>query len=224
VTATSLLLGVAWGGVAATGCALAARRAAATARARRLSTAPTSRRTTTARLGAVLAARAPRPAARVVADLRDRRLRRRRHDALAAELPVVVDLLGVAVGAGCTPFLALGATAEWAPPKTSAALRSVLDAQARGASLDDALRDLARRDDVLRPLTDVLRDAGRLGAPLRPALARLAADHRAGLRRAAEVRARRVPVRLLFPLVFLVLPAFGLLTVAPALLAGLGAG
>jgi len=31
-------------------------------------------------------------------------------------------------------------------------------------------------------------------------------------------RARTVPVRLLFPLVFLVLPAFGLLTVVPALL------
>jgi hypothetical protein len=30
-----------------------------------------------------------------------------------------------------------------------------------------------------------------------------------------------VPVRLLFPLVFLVLPAFGLLTVVPALLSGL---
>jgi hypothetical protein len=31
-----------------------------------------------------------------------------------------------------------------------------------------------------------------------------------------------VPVRLLFPLIFLVLPAFGLLTVVPAVLAGIG--
>jgi hypothetical protein len=34
-------------------------------------------------------------------------------------------------------------------------------------------------------------------------------------------RARTVPVRLLFPLVFLILPAFVLLTVAPVVLATL---
>ena len=39
---------------------------------------------------------------------------------------------------------------------------------------------------------------------------------------AAEAHARRIPVRLLFPLVFLVLPAFVLLTVVPGLAAGLG--
>ena len=52
------------------------------------------------------------------------------------------------------------------------------------------------------------------------ALIRLATEQRAVLRRRAETQARTVPVRLLFPLVFLVLPAFGLLTVVPALLAG----
>ena len=56
----------------------------------------------------------------------------------------------------------------------------------------------------------------------RPALERLAVEERTQLRRRAEARARKVPVRLLFPLVFLVLPAFGLLTVVPALLAGFG--
>ena len=56
----------------------------------------------------------------------------------------------------------------------------------------------------------------------RAALERLAVEERTPLRRRAEARARKVPVRLLFPLVFLVLPAFGLLTVVPALLAGFG--
>ena len=49
--------------------------------------------------------------------------------------------------------------------------------------------------------------------------ARLAASIRARARRRAMARARTVPVRLLFPLVFLVLPAFLLLTVAPVVLA-----
>jgi tight adherence protein C len=47
----------------------------------------------------------------------------------------------------------------------------------------------------------------------------LAAEVRAERRRRAEAAARRVPVKLLFPLVLCVLPAFGLLTVVP-LLAG----
>jgi hypothetical protein len=53
-------------------------------------------------------------------------------------------------------------------------------------------------------------------------LARLAVEERARLRRRAEAEARTVPVRLLFPLVFLVLPAFGLLTVVPTLVSSFG--
>ena len=75
---------------------------------------------------------------------------------------------------------------------------------------------------MLRPLADALLASDRLGAPVGPVLARLAAEERTALRRRAEAHARRVPVRLLFPLVFLVLPAFVLLTVVPGLAAGLG--
>ena len=75
----------------------------------------------------------------------------------------------------------------------------------------------------LRPLVDALLASDRLGAPVGPALARLAAEERAALRRRAEAHARRVPVRLLFPLTFLVLPAFVLITVVPGLAAGLAA-
>ena len=44
------------------------------------------------------------------------RTRTRAGDAeLARELPVVLDLLGVAVGAGCTPYLAVEVAARWSP-------------------------------------------------------------------------------------------------------------
>jgi len=90
-----------------------------------------------------------------------------------------------------------------------------------GASLAEALDDVGRDEPVLRDVTDALAVAERSGAPIADLLARLADDARIGLRRRSEAHARRVPVRLLFPLVFLVLPAFGLLTVVPALAAGL---
>ena len=74
---------------------------------------------------------------------------------------------------------------------------------------------------ALSAVTDVLIASARLGAPAGPALARLGEETRSALRRQAEARARTLPVKLLFPLVFLVLPAFGLLTLAPAVISAL---
>jgi hypothetical protein len=152
---------------------------------------------------------------------------RRRRDGvadarLARELPVVIDLLGVAVGSGCTPYLAVEVAAKWSPPLVAAPLASVLGACALGVGFDAALADAARNAPLLRPVSDALLASERLGAPVGPVLTRLASEERSALRRRAEAHARRVPVRLLFPLVFLVLPAFVLLTVVPGLAAGLG--
>jgi len=150
-----------------------------------------------------------------------RRRRRRDEDAVRRELPVVVDLVGVAVVAGCTPYLAIEHATRFGPPRSARALRDVTYACALGQSLDDALCTLGRSTVGLRPLAEALRTSTHLGSPAAPALARLAAEVRADDRRRAEARARTVPVRLCFPLVACVLPAFALLTVAPVVLGGL---
>ena len=145
---------------------------------------------------------------------------RRRDDQLARELPAAVDLLAVAVSAGATPFGAVEIAARWAPATVGASFATVLATCRLGASFETALANAARRDPRLAPVTSVLATGIRLGAAVNDSLARLAAESRRDLRRRAEARARTVPVRLLFPLVFLVLPAFGLLTVVPAVAAG----
>jgi tight adherence protein C len=58
----------------------------------------------------------------------------------------------------------------------------------------------------------------RLGSSLADEMSRLAADVRESRRARATERARAAPVKMLFPLVFLILPAFLLLTVVPVLL------
>ena len=217
-----LVLGLAWGALAATPLAVRARRQGVDLRLRPLHPV----RAAPARTPPVLLRRVVDPLSvgvvgRVLAGARARHRARRDGAALGAELPVTLDLLGVAVGAGCTPYLAVDMAARWAPPGMAARLAGVQDACALGATFAEALDDVAARSPPLRPLADALLASDRLGAPVGPALARLAAEQRAELRRRAETHARRVPVRLLFPLVFVVLPAFGLLTVIPTLLAGL---
>ena len=159
-------------------------------------------------------------AAWAVPALRARRARERRADVIRRSLPEVVDLFHVAVASGLTVPLAVEAVSRRASGPLAEELLLVLEEAALGRRLGDALDDVPRRaGEVVRPLTAALVASARYGAPLGDALGRLAAEVRADRRRRAEEAARKVPVKLLFPLVCCVLPAFALLTLAP-LLAG----
>jgi Flp pilus assembly protein TadB len=161
-----------------------------------------------------------RAAQRVLGGPVRRRRARRAADDFARELAVAVDLVGVGVAAGCTPFLAVELGARWSPRRVARALDDVVRGCTLGQSFDDALREMGLRVPGSRPLTDALRTSAQLGAPAGPTLTRLGADLRADLRRRAETRARTVPVRLCLPLVGCILPAFALLTVVPVVLDG----
>jgi pilus assembly protein TadC len=220
VTVGALALG--WAIVLSAPLVVRARRWSIRARAASLRAGARPRGAIAAR-GVLVRARVPEHVAHLIEAVRARRRARLVDDAVARDLPVTIDLLAVAVGAGCTPFLAVDAAAQWAPRALAARLAGVRRACTLGRAFDTALDDLAAEIPRLRPLTDALLASDRFGAPVGDALARLAAEQRTVLRRRAESRARTVPVRLLFPLVFLVLPAFALLTVVPAVFAGLGA-
>jgi tight adherence protein C len=163
----------------------------------------------------------PGPVARVVCGVRRRRASKHEEARLAASLSGAFDLLVAAVGAGCTPSGVVELAATWGPPPVARAFADVMVATELGGSLADALAALRTATPLLAPMADVLTASAELGTPATGALVRLADEARAGSRRRAETRARVLPVKLLFPLVFLVLPAFGLLTVVPALLSAM---
>jgi tight adherence protein C len=151
-----------------------------------------------------------------------RRLRRTTISGPEAEaVALTADLLAMAVVAGLTPYLAVEVAARFGPRSAAVPLGTVLSAVGNGLRFADALDAEAVRSPQLAALLTTLANSERSGAPVGPALGRLAAATRAQARRRAMARARTVPVRLLFPLVFLVLPAFLLLTVAPVVLASL---
>jgi len=219
------VLGIAWGGVASMPFLVLGRRMNAAARLRGLTPRRVRRgylgRVVRAGTAAVAAVPPARTLGRVLRAPRRSRRRRRVDDAMARQVAVVVDLVAVGVGAGHTPYLAVELGARWSPPLVARDLDAVVGACAMGQSFDDALGELGRRTPAARGLTEALRTSARLGSPAAPALARLAVELRADLRRRAEARARTVPVRLCFPLVGCILPAFALLTVVPAVVAGI---
>jgi len=157
----------------------------------------------------------------VLRALRRRRQHRRREDSLRAELPIAIDLLLVATSSGATPYQSVLLAARWAPPLIGARLDEIGRTCALGTSFDGALTRAAQQEPVLSMLVHALQTAAELGAPVADALARCAHEVRNDVRRRAEAHARTVPVRLLFPLVLCLLPAFALLTVVPVLLDGI---
>ncbi|HUQ64260.1 MAG TPA: type II secretion system F family protein [Acidimicrobiales bacterium] len=152
--------------------------------------------------------------------MRAARAEKRRLAAMAADLPDVVDLLVLGVGAGLTVHLAVAAVGRRASGPLADELQRVVAAVGLGRRLADALDEVpGRAGEAVRPLSSALASADRYGAPLVSSLERLATEVRRDRRRRAEEAARKLPVKLLFPLVACTLPAFALLTVAP-LIAG----
>src|SRR5262249_36519322 len=116
-----VLLGIGWGAVVATFISARRRRAHVVTRIHESSAVATvapRAENVRGRIRALAgrAAVATGPAYRVVRALVIRRRAAILARAVEREIPVALDLLGVAVGAGCTPYLALDVAAQWSPP------------------------------------------------------------------------------------------------------------
>jgi tight adherence protein C len=148
------------------------------------------------------------------------RAARRRLASADREVPVLLDLLAVATSAGLPAQLAFRRAVEAAEGPLADDLRPVIDATDLGGRWRDELRTVGERLELpdVRRLVGRLARSESLGSPLKDELARLASDVREARRARATERARAAPVKMLFPLVFLVLPAFLLLTVVPVLM------
>ena len=149
------------------------------------------------------------------------RLGRRRQEAIAAQLPDFVDLLMATTEAGMGPQVAFRRSSEVLGGPLGEELQAALRHTDLGLPWRRAMEEMAHATDVpsLQRLVGTLAHSQRLGASVRTALQAMVTDLRSERRSRAEEAARRAPVKMLFPLVFLILPAFLLLTVGPVLLA-----
>ena len=150
---------------------------------------------------------------------RGRRLAARQRREVHTAVPELLELLVVLIRSGLTPVLAFAELSELAPPAVRSAVQEVTTRAAAGERFADALGALDEQlPGVFTTVVGVLAHADRHGEPLAPILDRLGQEARQERVRAAETEARRLPVRLCFPLVCCTLPAFVVLTIVPLLL------
>jgi tight adherence protein C len=134
-------------------------------------------------------------------------------------LPELIDLLTVTVEAG----LAFSASLREATTRLSGPLgdelRLTLQEQSMGLSLDEAIRNLLVRADTpaMRSFVRSVLQAETLGVSIGQIMRSLAVEMRKRRRSSAEERAQKAPVKILFPLVFLIFPALFLVILYPAL-------
>ena len=87
-----------------------------------------------------------------------------------------------------------------------------------GLSTNEALRNLLERCDtpLMRSFVRSVLQGETLGVSIGQIMRDLAVDMRKRRRAAAEERAQKAPIKLLFPLVFLIFPAMFVVILGPA--------
>lgn len=144
------------------------------------------------------------------------RAAKRRTIVTEGDVLLLTELTGLGLSAGMSFPVSIEAAAQDVGPVLASAVRATLRRSVRGAA--------ASFETALGPAETLFRLAGRAaatGAPLLPAVNGYAAEQRSEERTRSLAAARRLPVRLLFPLTLLILPGFLILTVGPTVLAGL---
>ena len=134
---------------------------------------------------------------------------RRRDDVLVA-----LDLVSLATTAGLPFHMAVSLTAR----EIGGALAGDLDRAVARASA--GLGHALDAGPVARAF-DVAQRSAVSGAPLGDSLVALAKEVRSDEAAAARERIERLPVKLLFPLAFLILPGFVLVAVVPSIVSGI---
>jgi len=142
----------------------------------------------------------------------------RRKKVIQKALPDVLDLISICVSAGLGFDGALQQVVEKWNNEVSVEFGRVLREMQLGKTRREALRDLAERVDLpeLTSFVAAVIQAEQLGVGLTKVLRIQAEGMRLKRRQRAEEEARKAPIKMLFPLAFLIMPALFIVLLGPA--------
>jgi tight adherence protein C len=145
---------------------------------------------------------------------------RRRRESIRAALPDALDLLAVSVEAGLGFDGAIAKLTEHMEGPLAEEFGLTLGEMRIGESRQDALKRMSERVDAaeLGSFTRAIIQADQLGTSLGRILRVQAADTRMRRQAAAEERAMKAPIKMLFPTVMFIFPAMFIVILGPAFL------
>lgn len=135
-------------------------------------------------------------------------------------LPDLVDLLVVTVEAGLSFSGSLKTAVARIDGPLAEEMSLALQEQRMGLPITDALTNMLERNDgpSMRAFVQAVTQAETLGVSIGQVLRSLAVDMRKRRRARAEERAHKAPIKMLFPLVFLIFPAMFVVILGPGVM------
>lgn len=150
---------------------------------------------------------------------------RARLDQIEYDLPELIDLLVVSVEAGLGFSAAIKAASDRLAGPLGAEMRLMLQEQKMGLTVIEALKNVLNRVETpsLRSFVRSVVQGEQLGISIGQVLRSVADEMRKRRKAAAEERAQKAPIKMLFPLIFLIFPAMFIVLLGPAIFAFLDA-
>jgi len=142
----------------------------------------------------------------------------KRSDQIRKSLPDALDLLTISVEAGLTFDAALSQVARNTAGPLADEFFRVLQEMQIGTGRSEAMRALGERTNVddLRSFITAMVQADAFGIPIANVLRVQAKEMRIKRTQRAEEAAQKVPVKILFPLIFCILPCLLFIILGPA--------
>jgi tight adherence protein C len=150
-----------------------------------------------------------------------RRRARMRLERIDNDLPELVDLLVVTVESGRGFASSMQLAAERLEGPLGDEMRLAIQEQLLGLPMDQVLVNMLARSDseAMRSFVRSIRQGDSLGVSMGQIMRNLALEMRKRRRASAEERAQKAPIKILFPLIFLIFPALFVILLAPAVFA-----
>ena len=141
-----------------------------------------------------------------------------RLSALDHQLPELIDVLTATIEAGLGFAGSLQLVAGRFKGPLGNELRLALQEQSMGLSTNQALSNVLERSDTpaMRSFVRAVLQGETLGVSIGTMMRNLAVEMRTRRRQAAHERVQKAPVKMLFPLVFLIFPAMLIVLLYPA--------
>ena len=139
---------------------------------------------------------------------------------MARDLPDALDLLTISVESGMAFDSAVSQVARNTTGPLAEEFFRLLQEMQIGLSRSDAIRAMGERSDIpeLRNFASSMVQAERLGIPVANVLRIQAGEMRTKRSQRAEEMAQKVPVKILFPLIFCILPVLFIVILGPAMI------